>query len=126
MDDFSLARRSHRERVDEVLRNGCGGDVRVAMRILEHHPDVARDGLLTTVVSGDLAEVDRRLALNPSAASAKGGPLDWGPLLYLAYSRLPLADASENAVAIARLLLGHGADPNTRFDYAADIIGAAS
>ena len=43
------------------------------------------------------------------AATAKGGPLDWEPLLYLTYGRLP--ETSESAIAIARLLLAHGADP---------------
>ncbi len=39
----------------------------------------------------------------------------WEPLLYLAYSRLPLDDAGQDPVAVARLLLAHGADPNAGY-----------
>lgn len=38
----------------------------------------------------------------------------WEPLLYLAYGRLPIAAAVENAVEIAQLLLDHGANPNVQ------------
>ena len=37
------------------------------------------------------------------------------PLLYLCFTRLPLARANDHAVAIARLLLDRGADPNVYF-----------
>jgi ankyrin repeat protein len=40
-----------------------------------------------------------------------GGPHRWAPLLYLAYSRVPGGDA----LAVARLLLDAGADPNAGF-----------
>ncbi|MGH9658066.1 MAG: ankyrin repeat domain-containing protein, partial [Bryobacteraceae bacterium] len=43
------------------------------------------------------------------------GEKDWEPLLYLCFTRLPLAKATDNAVAIARLLLDRGADPNAYF-----------
>src|SRR4029077_20249112 len=39
----------------------------------------------------------------------------WQPLSYLAFTRLPLPAVTENAVAIARLLIDHGADPNVYF-----------
>ena len=37
------------------------------------------------------------------------------PLLYLCFTRLPLARANDHAIAIARLLLDRGADPNAHF-----------
>ena len=43
------------------------------------------------------------------------GPKRWEPLLFLAFTRLPLQQANDNAVAIARALLDHGADPNVFF-----------
>src|SRR5262249_27470546 len=43
------------------------------------------------------------------------GPKGWEPLLYLCFTRLPLPAVSDNAVAIARALLDHGADPNAHF-----------
>lgn len=106
-----------------------------AMRILEQHPEIARDNIYTAVVCGEVEEVERILRDQPQLANAKqaaAGPdrsgagrqfdflgdlggKDWEPLLYLCFTRLPLAKAKENAVAIARLLLDHGADPNTYF-----------
>ena len=112
--DRALAKRSRAERTGEVLRSAWGGELSVAQRILHRTPEIARDSLHTAVICGDLAEVERRLTEDPSAAMAKGGPLDWEPLLYLAYGRL--SGPSENAVAIARLLLDNGADPNVQFD----------
>jgi ankyrin repeat protein len=106
-----------------------------AMRILEHNPDIARYSIHTAVVCGDVEEVQRFLAERPQSASEKSsetatdrsdaggygdlfrdiGPKGWEPLLYLAFTRLPLASANDNALTIARALLDHGADPNSFF-----------
>ncbi len=106
-----------------------------AMRILQQHPEIARDSLYTAVVCGELEEVERILQESPELASAKssatapdrsdvGGAEDifrdigskgWEPLLYLCFTRLPLGKANDNALAMARLLLDHGADPNVYF-----------
>ncbi len=92
------------------------GDRVAAARIAMRHPDLARHSLHTAAAFGDLAEVRRRLAADPASARAKGGPKDWEPLQYLAYSRLPLPAAAENALEIAALLLDHGADPKAEFN----------
>ena len=47
-------------------------------------------------------------------ASLLGGPHGWAPLLYLTYSRVPLG-SGRSGVAVARLLLEHGADPNAGY-----------
>jgi ankyrin repeat protein len=110
--DRELARRSAAERADDFLRHALdrhSGDR--AANILRNHPDVAGFSLHTAVVAGDLVEVERRLAVDRSAASQAGGPRDWLPLQYLCYARLPLAEPGEHALAIARALLGAGADP---------------
>jgi ankyrin repeat protein len=106
-----------------------------AMRMLERHPEIARANLYTAIVCGEIEEVERLLRESPELARAKssaaaedrtgvGGagdifkdisPKGWEPLLYLAFTRLPLAKANDNAVAIARLLLDRGADPNVHF-----------
>ena len=110
--DRALAKRSAGERAEDFLRNAVdrhGGEL--AAHILRKHPDVARFSVHTAVVAGDLAEVERRLAADAAAASAAGGPKGWQPLQYLCYARLPVAEATEHAVAIARSLLDAGADP---------------
>jgi hypothetical protein len=106
-----------------------------AMRILEPHPKAARDSLYTAVVCGEIEEVERLLRERPQLANAKnsasgrdrsgaGGAMDflqemgtkaWEPLLYQCFTRLPLARANENAIAIARMPLDRGADPNACF-----------
>ncbi|HEY8166284.1 MAG TPA: ankyrin repeat domain-containing protein [Gemmatimonadaceae bacterium] len=106
-----------------------------AMRLLERYPEIAHQSFYTAVVCGDLEQVERVLSERPEAASEKSsatasdrsdvggegdlfkdiGPKGWEPLLYLCFTRLPLARVNDNAVAIARTLLDHGADPNAYF-----------
>ncbi|HET7923907.1 MAG TPA: ankyrin repeat domain-containing protein, partial [Rhodanobacteraceae bacterium] len=112
-----LARRSPSERADDFLAQAtdrAGGPL--AAHILRKHPDVARFSMHTAVVAGDLVEVERRLAADPSSASAVSGPQKWQPLQYLCYARVPLAETAEHAVAIARALLDAGADPNAEWN----------
>ena len=103
------------ERIEIVLRHGWGGDPALARRIVERDPGLSKDSLAIAAVCGDLEEVQRRLAADSVAAARKSGPLDWEPLLYLAYSRIP-GPGQDNALAIATLLLDHGADPRASFN----------
>lgn len=106
-----------------------------AMRLLQVHPEIARANFYTAVVCGEIEEVQRILKERPQIAREKSsatpadrtdvggsedlfkdiGPKGWEPLSYLCFTRLPLAKIRDNAVAIARLLLDHGADPNVYF-----------
>jgi ankyrin repeat protein len=103
--------------------------------LLAQHPEIARGSFPAAIVCGDLAEVQRILRERPEAAQEKGsragndrgragefedifrdaGPLNWEPLLYLSFTRLSLPAANDNAIAIATLLLDHGANPNAHF-----------
>ena len=112
LDDLALDRKTHAERVDQLLRHGWDGDVSVARRILARYPQIARDSLFTAAACGDLGEVERRLAADPRAALKTAGPRAWTALAYVTYSRLDTV----NAIAIARRLLDAGADPNFGFD----------
>ena len=86
-----------------------------AERILRRQGDVVGDSFYTAIICGDIEEVERVLGVRPEAAREKGGPKGWDPLLYLCFARVPLATASDNAIAIARALLNHGADPRAYF-----------
>jgi hypothetical protein len=114
LDDLAMARRSNAERVDIVLRSAWGGDPAAAARVITRWPDIGTHDPYIAAATGNRAEVERRLATDPAAATRKGGPFDWEPLLYLAYARLPGGDA--HALPIARALLDLGADPNAMFD----------
>jgi ankyrin repeat protein len=115
--DRALAALGPDELAAIVLRGAWDdGDRAAAARIAERHPELARRDMYTAVAFGDVDEVRRRLDANPTAARQKGGPKEWEPLLYLAYSRLPAPAASDNALEIATLLLDNGADPNAWFN----------
>ena len=107
-----------------------------ALRLLERYPDIAGANFYTAVVCGDIDAVNRALEADSGwATRANGEPgprrtdvggegdllkRDWGskgwePLSYLCFTRLALPTVSANAVAIARALLDHGADPNVSF-----------
>jgi hypothetical protein len=105
-------------RADEFLRLACltyGGDDRARWRqareLLAAHAELARASIHAAAAAGDLGAARELLAEDPRRASLEGGPHRWEPLLYLTYSRV----ASGDAVAVARLLLDHGADPNAGY-----------
>lgn len=110
------------DRVADFLEWACldwrtGGGQRVmrmhdADRLVRRHPELARSNLYTAVVCGELEEVRRLVGERPELASAIGGPRSRPPLPYLAAARLSTLAAAGTAVAIARLLLDAGADPN--------------
>jgi uncharacterized protein len=79
-----------------------------AARILQRHPEIVTGNIHAAAVSGDLAEVERILKVRPAAASERAALDAQSPLEYVCYGRLPIAAASENAVAIATALLDAG------------------
>jgi len=114
---------------DPILNNGPAAHLRrehAALRILTRYPEIARINIHTAVVCGDIEEVERILKDCPGAAIEPGGPQRrrhlnrneklWTPLLHLCYGRLPTTAAGDNALAIAKLLLEHGANPNDYFE----------
>ncbi len=122
LEEEESARIPRAEAVDIVLRhawdgkNGWRGDARPAMRVLRLRPDIARDNIHIAAMCGELEAVNRFLAADPGLASAKGGPLDFEPLQYLAYGRLDLPGVRGNSEAIARTLLDYGADVNAQIN----------
>ena len=136
---------AHGKRVQWFLENACPDHhVRgrasharaesTAMRLLARDPNIAHDSFCTEVVCGNLSDVERVLARRPLAASALCetpdpkreeaagddwlkdlGPKGWQPLLYVCSTRLSLQSVAENSIAIAGMLLAHGADPNIFF-----------
>jgi ankyrin repeat protein/ketosteroid isomerase-like protein len=107
--------------VDEFLRLACltyGDDDpdrwRRAGLLLREHEWLARASIHTIAATGEVDAARELLDREPSQASLGGGPHRWEPLLYLTYSRVPLRPG-RSAVAVARVLLEHGADPNAGY-----------
>lgn len=79
------------------------------------HPELARGDLHAAAAVGDVATVAGFLDRDPSLLNRKGGALRWEPLLYACYSRFDGEDRSRSTLAVARLLLARGADPDAGF-----------
>lgn len=93
-------------------------DFRRAEELLTQHPQLAQAGFHAALVLGDTQQVERTLAASPQLAKTKGGPENYEPLLYVCFSRYANPSRSPRAAALAdtaRILLRHGADPNTTF-----------
>jgi ankyrin repeat protein len=106
---------------NEFLRLAClnyGDDdpdrFRRAQALLERHDWLERASIHTVAATGEVDAARELLDRDSSQASLVGGPFGWEPLLYLTYSRVPLGPG-RSGVAVARLLLEHGADPNAGY-----------
>ena len=100
-----------------VPRDGghASGTLAEARAILASHPGVASQCIHTAAILGDDAGVRRFLALDPAAATARGGPRGWDALTNLCFSRYLRLDPerSDGFVRAAEALLDAGASPNT-------------
>ena len=122
------------EIVARFLLNACrdwrvgGGreipmSLHTASRLLQQHPDIARENIYTAVVCGELELVRQFVQADISVSSRSGGPRNWPPLLYLVNARLLQSAVSAPAVEIARVLLDNDADPNVYCPGGAAVTG---
>ncbi len=117
-----------RSPVDTFIRLSCldygvwlPSNAEEARQLLAEHPELARANIYAAAAAGDVDAVRAALAREPSLVNTKGGPLQWEPLLYACYSRLNSADPNHSTLAVARLLLESGADPNAGFLWRGNI-----
>ena len=92
-------------------------DFQRAEEILRTHPKIAEAGFYVALVLGDYRQVDRVLTATPSLANVKSGPQNCEPLVYVCFSRYAngRSNRAPQIAETARILLRHGADPNTSF-----------
>jgi ankyrin repeat protein len=86
-----------------------------ARRLVQEHPELAHANIYAAATIGDVAAARSMLAATPALANRKGGPNEWEPLLYACYSRFDSPEVAHSTLEVARLLLAHGADPNSGF-----------
>lgn len=79
-----------------------------AAALLAEHPEIHRENIYTAAAIGDVVQIDHWLDSDPALIERKGGPLQWPPLMYAAYARLP----GVSTFAAGARLLQRGADPN--------------
>jgi ankyrin repeat protein len=85
-----------------------------ARQLFAEKPQLAKASIYTAAAVGDVAAVVDFLTKGADVRE-KGGPFDWEPLLYAAYSRLDSQAEGHSTLEVARLLLAAGADPNAGF-----------
>ncbi len=90
-------------------------DRRRAEEMLAAHPELAGAGFYAALVLGDAKRVERAIAEAPALATNRSGPQNLEPLIYVCFSRFANGGSSRAAAMAetARVLLRHGADPNT-------------
>jgi ankyrin repeat protein len=106
----------------EFLRRACltysaadGELQRTAEAVLTEHPDALAGDICVAAARADAAEVARLVHRDAHLAVRPGGPHRWPPIAYLAYARHDPDLGRDAVVETARLLLDHGADPDTGF-----------
>ncbi|MBD3176631.1 MAG: hypothetical protein GF320_15735 [Armatimonadia bacterium] len=114
LEAAAATRHERAARVTELL---CSPAYRRGLRLLDADPALATHDLYAACAAGRADWVERALRADAALALTPGGPHDWVPILYVTHSRLVRhgPDEGEGAVRIARLLLGHGADPNAYY-----------
>ena len=88
---------------------------RRARKMLMECPEIARSNIYTASAVGDVTAVRHFLKENPDLGGIQGGPHNWEPILYLAFSRINSDAPGHSATATAALLLENGADPNAGY-----------
>ena len=89
-----------------------------ARNMLDAHPELSHVNIYAASVAGDITAVKAILDADANLASTPGGPHNWEPLLYVAFSRLDHETAGQASVDIVRLLVSQGADPNAGYLWA--------
>jgi ankyrin repeat protein len=111
------------EQADRLVNYAClrydGDDqdwrYRRASEWLRQLPGLVRSDFYCALVAADFDAISEFLRKDPGLAVRNGGSRDWPALMYLTYSRAEQNKAQ--AVAAARLLLAHGAEPDSRSEH---------
>ncbi|HEX3812068.1 MAG TPA: ankyrin repeat domain-containing protein [Mycobacteriales bacterium] len=84
-----------------------------AQQALDARPELAHSNIYAIAATGNAEQCRAALAADPTQVSRPGGPFNWEPLLYLAYSRLD--NKGRSFIDTAKILLQKGASPDSGF-----------
>jgi ankyrin repeat protein len=103
------------QRVVAFLTTSVEGRNQEAARLLAGDQRLVGVDIRVAAVFGDASRVREFITRSPESATMPDGDRGWPPLLYVCHSRWHHIDPDRAAgmVAVARLLLDAGADPNT-------------
>ncbi len=115
---FILESRSDQTDLIAAFVSAATSDLRQAEAMLASHPELAQGGFYAALELGDHEQVKAALADRRELAASKSGPENVEPLIYVCFSRLASAHSERAAgfAQTARVLLEHGADPNTAYN----------
>jgi ankyrin repeat protein len=115
--------------MDELADQFCQASIRDwtgrAARMLAEAPELADYSFATAVVLGDIAKVRRAVDADPGLATRPDPRTGWTALHAVSASRWHQLDPAKThgMVAVAKLLIDRGADPNAAVDAAARAVG---
>jgi ankyrin repeat protein len=106
-------------KINGFLQAATEGNQEQAESLLAEEPRLRTANIFTASMLGEISAAEAFLKSDPTLATRKGGPKDWDPLLYLSFSRFHKTDQrrARGMIQVAKLLLAHGADPNTGFEF---------
>lgn len=104
------------QRAATFCQASIGDSTGRAVHLLAETPELAGQSLATALVLGDLDRVRTEIQQDPAAATRPDRSTGWTPLHAVCGSRWHYLDPgrASGLVAVARLLLDAGADPNAR------------
>lgn len=117
LKDFILQTKLDFQQAIAIFVEAALADGRRALELLERNPELSSAGFFCALVAGDLEKIGKVLQESPELARVKGGPRDWEPLLYVCFSIFAAKSSAraDKLLEAARLLLRHGAEPNTSY-----------
>jgi ankyrin repeat protein len=110
---------SFTDALEAFVRSATDGAPARAERLLALFPAIATASFEAALLLGNADAVETTLSRDPSRATQPIGAAGWEPLLYVCHTSLHAGNASrlDGLVRTARLLLGHGANPNAEYHW---------
>jgi ankyrin repeat protein len=87
-----------------------------AARLLEETQGLTKNNLYAAAAASEVETLQAMIEADPDCVNRDGGPRNWPPAMYLAYSRVHDGSDGRDPVAAMKVLLDAGADPRFAVD----------